>query len=101
MALVIVVGILLEFLTDDIRLRTGRHGWFVIGSSVYVTANGRGGSQHDEAAAGPFRSQTACEDEVKANWVSRSRINFYCRDMLYSDAEAIWSREVPPMNSRP
>lgn len=78
--MLIPVGVMVQMLANNVRLMTGPHAWFVI-SSVPI----RYARQIDSAWDGPFATKAQCDDAIRRVWPGD-----YCRDILISDAKAIW-----------
>jgi hypothetical protein len=91
--LVFIVGLIVEHAVWEIRLRTGPHAYFVVSSSFGYVSGVRGGSayQNDSTVAGPFKTLARCKLEL-SNWKNFPGLNYYCRDLLISDAKAIWGK---------
>lgn len=96
LALVVALGVLLQIGANALRLNLGPHGWFVISSirSAHYRRGQPGVTQTDGVLNGPFASRARCEDALRKSWSRDPSV--YCRDILDSDARAIW-RGTEPM----
>lgn len=94
-ALVIALGIALEHVARELRVRTGPHAYFVMSSRAYVVGGGfrRGGRlyEHDYIIDGPFPTLARCKAEL-----SGSEATDYCRALLLSDAQQLRVNEYKP-----
>ena len=87
---VVLAGAAVEALVRDMRLKTGPHDYFVVSSSYGYYGGRRGGRayQRDSVVAGPFKTAGLCSSELRSNWKSVYGMNYYCEDLLLSDAAA-------------
>lgn len=97
-AIVLTVGVAAEFAFRSMRLISGPHTYFVVSSQHGYYGSLRGGRafQRDSIVAGPFKTSVLCNAELRSTWKSGYSTNYYCEDLLLSDARAMRPQIIIP-----